>query len=290
MADAIERARRPLISVVVPTRDRPAALESCLAALAAQTAADRLEVVVVDDGSLAAAEVAAIASAHRLVRLLVLPGLGPAAARNAGATAALGEIICFTDDDCVPEPDWVEQLSAAVAGGADVVAGETLSPGGALADAAEAVSGAPAAAEPFAPSNNVACSRAVVEAVRFDEAYPRAAGEDREWCARIARAGYVLRTESRARLVHRQELTMRSFFRRQLHYGEGAYLYRRGDGSARRLEPPTFYLSLLREAFGSGVKVGLLVTAAQLVTATGFARASVQARARRARAGLRRPT
>jgi len=288
LTDAAAAGRPPLISVVVPTRDRPKALGRCLAALAAQTGADRLEVVVVDDGSKSVREVSAVVAQYPCARALVLPGRGPAAARNAGANAARGEIICFTDDDCVPEPDWAEQLADAVNAGADVVAGVTISAGGSLAGAAELVARAPAAVEPFAPSNNVACSRKVVGEVPFDESYPRAAGEDRAWCAQIARAGYVLRSEPRARLVHCQQLTVQSFFRRQLHYGEGAYLYRRGERSARRLEPPAFYLSLMRDAFAAGFTVGLLVAAAQLATAAGFVRESV--RARRARAGLRQQT
>src|SRR5207245_7591311 len=32
---------------------------------------------------------------------------GPAAARNAGWRAANGEVIAFTDDDCIPEPGWL---------------------------------------------------------------------------------------------------------------------------------------------------------------------------------------
>src|SRR5437660_1529816 len=60
----------PLTSVVVPTRDRPAPLSACLDALSAQTAVDRLEVIVVDDGSVAAAaEVAAVVARHPRARL-----------------------------------------------------------------------------------------------------------------------------------------------------------------------------------------------------------------------------
>jgi glycosyltransferase involved in cell wall biosynthesis len=62
--------REPLISVVVPTRDRPAALGRCLEALSAQTALERLEVVVVDDRSLDASEIAAAVARHPHVRLV----------------------------------------------------------------------------------------------------------------------------------------------------------------------------------------------------------------------------
>jgi glycosyltransferase involved in cell wall biosynthesis len=259
---------RSQISVIVPTRDRPAALSACLAALDAQTVIDQLEVVVVDDGSAAENEVAAVVAGHAGFMLVRLAGTGPAAARNAGARRARGTILCFTDDDCVPATDWAEKLSEAIEAGADAVAGGTLGVGGALADASEVISGAPAAAEPFAPSNNLACTRAAFEAVPFDESYRHAAAEDREWCARLVAAGYVLRSQQSARIVHRQQLTLSSFLSRQVRYGEGAYRFRK---TARRpLEPAGFYAALVRRAFARGFTVGLLVALAQVATALGW--------------------
>jgi glycosyltransferase involved in cell wall biosynthesis len=77
-------ARLPTFSVVVPTRDRPQRLATCLAALARlHYPRDRYEIVVVDDGSRQspAAEVAAVE--HRMsVTLLAQAGAGPATARN----------------------------------------------------------------------------------------------------------------------------------------------------------------------------------------------------------------
>ena len=96
-------AGKPAISVVVPTRDRPAALGACLAALDGQTFDEPLEVVVVDDGSDAADWIAGIVARHPNARLVRQRGAGPAAARNAGARQAGGETLCFTDDDCVPQ-------------------------------------------------------------------------------------------------------------------------------------------------------------------------------------------
>jgi mycofactocin glycosyltransferase len=96
------------VSVVVPTRDRPAALDRCLAALSAQTL-DELEVVVVDDGSVASADVAAVVARHPRARLIQQAGRGPAAARNAGARASRGSFLCFTDDDCAADRDWAER-------------------------------------------------------------------------------------------------------------------------------------------------------------------------------------
>ena len=276
------------LSVIVPTRDRPAALSSCLDALSAQTAVDRLEVIVVDDGSLQSRAIAAAVARHPHARLLQGRGNGPAAARNIGAEGASGAVLCFTDDDCAPNPDWAERLAAEIEGGADAAAGRTFAAGGAVADAAEFVAHAPARAESFdggrvtfAPSNNLACAKAVWEAVRFDESYPDAAGEDRDWCTRLARAGYALVSVEAACVVHRQDVTLRSFLQRQVRYGGGAYRFRRREGRRAQLEPPGFYVALLRDAFAQGVTVGLLVALAQVATAFGFMRAAAAQRRHR---------
>jgi glycosyltransferase involved in cell wall biosynthesis len=270
-------AGKPAISVVVPTRDRLAALDTCLAALDGQTFAERLEVVVVDDGSIAAEGVAGIVARHPTARLVRQSPAGPAAARNAGARHAGGETLCFTDDDCLPQVDWVEELTAAIEDGADAVAGRTLSPPGALADAAEIISRAPAlAAEPFAPSNNLACRKAVFEAVPFDESYRRAAAEDREWCVRLIATGHTLRSQPSARVLHQPNLTLSSFLRRQVRYGHGAHHFRRK--ADRPLEPLGFYAALVRRGFARGFTVGVLVSLAQLATALGWTRGRLEMR------------
>lgn len=263
-------AERPIASVVIPTRDRPLPLESCLAALDAQTIAERLEVVVVDDGSVDGQTVAAVVARHPRARLIRQNGQGPAAARNAGGRAARADVLCFTDDDCVPEPQWVERLLEAIAQDVDVVAGKTLSISGPLAEASEVISGAPAAAEPFAASNNVACTKAAFEGVPFDESYPHAAAEDREWSTRLVANGRTLGVQPSARLLHRPSLTLASFLRRQVRYGRGAYRYRRSVH--RPLEPTGFYVALMQRGFRRSPTVGVLIVVSQLATALGWAR------------------
>ncbi len=53
---------------------------------------------------------------------------GPAAARNRGWRAALGEVIAFTDDDCIPAPSWLRNGLQALAGGADGAYGQVVVP------------------------------------------------------------------------------------------------------------------------------------------------------------------
>src|SRR5690242_19491312 len=101
---------RPRASVIIPAYNAVRTLPATLTALRAQTyPADRLEVIVVDDGSTdATAEVAAAGGA----RVLRQANAGPAAARNRGAAAASGDFVLFTDADCEPIPTWVERMVA----------------------------------------------------------------------------------------------------------------------------------------------------------------------------------
>ena len=114
--------------MIIPVRDRRDLLVACLDGLGAQTY-DRFEVVVVDDGSTdGSAEVAEEhACGGRPVRVVRHggKGRGAVAARLAGVEEAGGDILAFTDSDCVPAPEWLAELVAAVDAGADVVQGRT---------------------------------------------------------------------------------------------------------------------------------------------------------------------
>lgn len=107
----------PQLSVVVPTYLRPDLLERCLEALVAQDLASAaFEIVVVDDARSDTTRfyVADFARRHpggpRLRYLRPPAGhRGPAAARNAGWKAATAEVIAFTDDDTLPQRDWLKQ-------------------------------------------------------------------------------------------------------------------------------------------------------------------------------------
>lgn len=97
----------PLVSVIVPTHNRPQRLPGALGSVLAQTYR-RLEVLVVDDASDQPVDVVVeqAAGGDRRVRLLRLPvNAGAAAARNHGLDAATGDLIAFLDDDDRWMPD-----------------------------------------------------------------------------------------------------------------------------------------------------------------------------------------
>ena len=103
----------PFCSVIVPTHRRPAQLAECLAALARlDYPPDRYEVIVVDDGGgMPLDDVLEPFRDRMAVSCLTGRRAGPAAARNAGAARARGDLLAFTDDDCRPRPDWLRRLA-----------------------------------------------------------------------------------------------------------------------------------------------------------------------------------
>jgi GT2 family glycosyltransferase len=96
-------------AVVICTRDRPALLADALAATIPTLRADD-ELVVVDSAS-SSDEPAQVAQRHG-VRVVRASRKGLSRARNVGAAATTKGIVVFTDDDCRPQPSWLEHLAA----------------------------------------------------------------------------------------------------------------------------------------------------------------------------------
>jgi len=101
----------PSFTVVVPVRNGEAMINTCVESLLAQRyAADRYEIIVVDNGS--TDDTAGVVSSYP-VTLLRCPTPGPSPARNAGARRSQNEIVAFTDADCIADPGWLGGLAAA---------------------------------------------------------------------------------------------------------------------------------------------------------------------------------
>ena len=224
----------PSVSVVVPVLNGEATLGECLAALGAvDYPPERREVIVVDNGSTDAT--AAIVK-RRPVTYLWEPRRGPAIARNAGIGAAAGDVVAFTDADCLPTTGWLREMIRPL-GDQDVggVAGEILPfPPKTAAEryAARIRHLSPRRylnrpIFPFAVTANLAFRREVFDrAGRFDPEAPRG-GESTDFCTRFFRAcGQRLELAPRAVVFHRHRTTSRDLFAQQWGYGRGhAYLY-----------------------------------------------------------------
>ena len=266
-------------SVVVPTYGRPAQLAACLAALGAlHYAREEFEVIVVDDESPEPPRevVEHAADAGLPVRLLEVPHGGPAIARNAGAAAARGRWLAFTDDDCAPAAGWLRALErAALAAPGAAVGGRTVN---ALDDDVYATASqrlvdflyrrydAGSTGFQFFTSNNVALPADRFHAVGgFDAGFPLAAAEDRDLCERWQHHGWPLAFAPDAVVRHAHAMTLRSFARQHFNYGRGAHHLqraraRRARAASLRLESARFYYDLVveRNADEHGVRAAVV--------------------------------
>lgn len=104
----------PFVSVVIPTHQRKAILEQALHALKEQTyPRHRYEVLIVSDTLDGTNEMVTEQMRHwKQLRLIVIPSTSVCVARNIGIRQAHGEIVAFTDDDCLPRRNWIEKISA----------------------------------------------------------------------------------------------------------------------------------------------------------------------------------
>ena len=106
--------RSPMISVIIPACNAREELKACLDALEQQTVPrDQYEIIVVNDGPVDTT-VEVMTDRYGVI-FLSQPRRGAAAARNLGAERAQGEILLFTDADCVPEHNWIEAMTSPLA-------------------------------------------------------------------------------------------------------------------------------------------------------------------------------
>lgn len=214
------------ISVVVPVRNRSKDLATLLAAISRQAFCHQdIEVIVCDDDS--EEDLEAVVTRHdaesdvRFIYLRQAPRQGPGAARNLGLTHASGEIIVFTDSDCVPAPEWLAELyrelgdpSVGIVGGkvdglgAKHVSGQTVS------FLMSSALGAAGARDPRSVIHMRFYPRTCNLAVRSDLAravggFPASFhGEDLEFSHKVLRTGASARFVPSAVVLHNEQRTL----------------------------------------------------------------------------------
>lgn len=101
------------ISLIISTRNRAEQLERCFQSVARISSSAPWELVVIDNASTDETSCVIHRFAEQAsfpVRTALEPKPGLANARNLGITVAQGDILAFTDDDCYPAPDYVDQV------------------------------------------------------------------------------------------------------------------------------------------------------------------------------------
>ncbi len=100
----------PLVTVVLPTRDRPQLLARAIPSVISQRY-EPWELVVIDNGTMAETRAVVDAIEDERVFLVEGPRRSPSAARNVGLDRASGEIVCYLDDDNVMHPGWLQAVA-----------------------------------------------------------------------------------------------------------------------------------------------------------------------------------
>lgn len=96
------------ISVIIPVYNDSGNLANCLDALGQQSLdKSKFEVIVVDNGS--TDDIASVTGNYTWVTTLFEPVEGSYAARNKGIMKSRGDMLAFTDSDCIPSHDWLEK-------------------------------------------------------------------------------------------------------------------------------------------------------------------------------------
>ncbi len=215
------------VSVVIPTYDRSSELARLLRALErCDRPAGGVEFIVVDDGSSDDTQRTLDASnLEGLVNLRKENG-GAASARNLGWRAARGELVVFTDDDCVPSERWlVEVVDAFAVEGIAGIGGAVvpLVPGF-LAEFIQAERlvghGGDATNPKYLVTANAAYRRHVLEQVGgFDERFPGAAGEDTDLTMRVQEHDLRLILISSGTVAHDHRTSIRGLLKTYYRHG-----------------------------------------------------------------------
>ena len=216
----------PFISVIVPAYNAAETLGECLAALLDQSIPrGEYEVIVVDDGSTdATQEVVEQYGVH----LLTQANQGPAAARNLGVSHAQGEILLFTDADCVPSRNWIEAMVAPFAdprivGAKGVYRTRQRELVARFVQLEYEDKYDKMRVEPyidFVDTYSAAYRKSVFqENGGFDPVFPQASGEDIDFSWRLSRKGHKMVFAPNAVVYHRHVASVLDYVRRKYYVG-----------------------------------------------------------------------
>lgn len=239
-------------SIVIPTYNRWTTLRQALHAVQAQTLPAR-EVIVIDDGSKDETP-QALPQEFPTITYCRQLNAGPAHARNQGIELATSEFIAFTDDDCLPPPNWLASLAdgfqrypQAVGVGGSLLASFALRRTNLLAQYEEYCVRVLAQASeleilagfdcPAGGTNNMSYRRSVLKEVGgFDPNFPYAAGEDADLKYRLARVGAQF-LYTPIVVTHLQPYTWKAFCKQQFVRGKGSvYFDRKWRSTPSRLK------------------------------------------------------
>ena len=222
------------VSVIIPTYNRRDRLRVVLDALCKQSFPKEVfEVIVVNDGS--TQDILPVVDDFRddlNIRYIRQKRSGPGAARNQGVKNARAEIICFIDDDCIPEKHWVEKFymifkdnAFQIIGGLTAVRISNLKAvlGQFMAEGAIRAKIGKEKRIVFLPTSNVGLRKDVFQKFLFNSNIPYPGGEDLEFFWRLFKYGYNLEYNPDIKVLHLRNESFKEFLLQPYIYGRGNY-------------------------------------------------------------------
>jgi len=213
------------ITIVIPTFNSSTTLAPCITACLNQDYQGPIQVIVVDDGS--TDPTARLVGNFPEVRYIQQENGGPAKARNTGWQEAASQIVCFTDSDCVPNPQWVSRLVhrydsdriGGVGGSYSLLNGKNLLARCIHQEIVYRHARMPTQAV-FLGSYNASFRKDVLErAGGFDETYAMASGEDNDLSYRVIQLGYQLIFDPTNTVGHHHPTGLLRYWKRQFWHG-----------------------------------------------------------------------
>jgi O-antigen biosynthesis protein len=216
----------PTFSVIVCTRNGSRTLEECLVSLE-RIRYPHFEILVVDDGSTDHSR--EIIQQHPRARYLFQEPAGLSIARNTGANHASGELLAYTDDDCIVDEDWLTYLAVAFRNPeVAAVGGPNIPPPPQNLSQACVITapGGPAhvlltdtTAEHIPGCNLAVRKSAFTEVGGFLPQY-HAAGDDVDFCWRLIELGFTIAFHPGAMVWHYRRFSVKAYLKQQMGYGK----------------------------------------------------------------------
>lgn len=220
----------PKFTVIVCTRNGASRLQACLDSIRTLKY-ENFETLIINDGSTDGTR--AFLDRHTDFKIHHLDPCGLSAARNYGGEQATGEILAFTDDDCVVDSHWLSELARAYEETDHAaIGGPNLSPPPFSLSLAltTAAPGAPThvmlsdTLAEHLPGCHLTVRKSAFDAIGgFDPAF-QTAGDDVDFCWRIRDAGMTLGFCGAAFVWHHRRATVRQYLKQQMGYGKAEAL------------------------------------------------------------------
>ena len=239
----MDENKRPIISVIIPVHNGEKCLQNLFDSLRAQSLSG-YEVIMIDDNS--TDNSAAMGSKYARV-ISTSKNVGPAAARNIGISQARGEIIAFTDSDCVLPTNWLQNIYQnfkeknlqVIAGNVKIpksnILGDSISalgfPGGGSVGFDKIWRVDEDGTTDHITSCNFAASREVLQKHgAFDESFPLPGCEDPELSYRFSKLGVDIKYCHDVIVFHEPRTNLLSFIQWQLIRGRGNFYFKKKMG------------------------------------------------------------